>query len=120
VYVPGGAIKCELLPLCDEQVILIGLIDSVGVTRSSDTMLLLLSTSIKKPLIIPWLISVPSASELKKTTLPISTESEVAVHVMFVPRPWQVKIISSFPTQAWLRLIKFPGGYNLCISAVPV
>ena len=100
MYVPGGAIKCELLPVCEEQVMLIGLIDGVGVTRSSDTKLLLLSTSIKKPLIIPWLIHVPSASELKKTIRPISTESEVAIHVMFDPLPWQVKTISSFPTQA--------------------
>lgn len=53
VCVPCGAIKCELLPLLDKQVILIGLIDGVMNTCSSDTKLLSTSTSVKKPLIVP-------------------------------------------------------------------
>ena len=56
LYLPGGAIKCEPLPLSEEQVMLIGLIDGVVYTCSSDTKLAppdRLSTSTRMPLIVP-------------------------------------------------------------------
>ena len=56
MYIPGGAIKCEPLPLSEEQVMLIVLIDGVVYTCSSDIKLVppdRLSTSTRMPLIIP-------------------------------------------------------------------